>query len=183
MNQMGTRDRMIDAAVAGLQRRGAEGTSFSDVLNASGAARGAIYHHFPGGKAELLAEAGRRNGEQVATALRSLPTDSSDLLITAFLNAVRPAMEAAAGGCGCAVAAVTVDTGKPLRKVASKAFDSWTDALADGLVATGVAAPAARDRASLLIALLEGTQVLCRASGSIEPFDRVARDMAAAFTE
>src|SRR5438105_1492897 len=34
-----------------------EGTAFSDILRTSGAARGAIYHHFPGGKEELAVAA------------------------------------------------------------------------------------------------------------------------------
>ena len=48
---------MIAAAVRSLQHDGAEGMSFTDVLRVSGAARGAIYHHFPGGKSQLVAEA------------------------------------------------------------------------------------------------------------------------------
>ena len=177
MDQMGTRDRMIDAAVAGLQRRGAEGTSFTEILDASGAARGAIYHHFPGGKAELLAEAARRNGEQVVAALESLPTDTTAALAEAFLDAVRPTMAAAAAGCGCAVAAVTVGTVDPLREVATGALDSWTRTLAGRFTDAGMSEEAALDRASLMIAVLEGAQVLCRAAGSMEPFERVAQDL------
>ena len=52
-----TRTRMIEATVEALQRQGVAGMSFTGVLAASGAARGAIYHHFPGGKAQIVAEA------------------------------------------------------------------------------------------------------------------------------
>ncbi len=64
----GTRVRMINAAVELLQRRGVAGMSFSDVLAASGAARGAIYHHFPRGKEQLAAEAAARHGRDVRAA-------------------------------------------------------------------------------------------------------------------
>ncbi|WP_216827057.1 hypothetical protein [Streptomyces globosus] len=37
--------------------------------------------------------------------------------------------------------------------------------------------------AALLVALLEGAQVLCRASGSTEPFERTARAALALFAE
>ena len=88
----GTRDRMIDATVEALQRHGVAGMSFTEVLDRSGAARGAIYHHFPGGKSELVAEAAARNGEDVRTHLAALPAGSPDEVVTAFLAAVRPVL-------------------------------------------------------------------------------------------
>ena len=60
-----TRIKMIDATVTALQRRGVAGMSFTDVLASSGAARGAIYHHFPGGKTQIVTEAAARNGQDV----------------------------------------------------------------------------------------------------------------------
>ena len=47
--------------------------SFTEVLRESGAARGAIYHHFPGGKSQLVAEAAARNGQDVRDHLAALP--------------------------------------------------------------------------------------------------------------
>ena len=37
-----------------LAQKGVQGTSFMDVLEATGAPRGSLYHHFPGGKDELV---------------------------------------------------------------------------------------------------------------------------------
>jgi TetR/AcrR family transcriptional repressor of lmrAB and yxaGH operons len=59
-----------------VQRRGVAGMSFTEVLDSSGAARGAIYHHFPGGKAQLVTEAAARNGQDVRAHLATLPADS-----------------------------------------------------------------------------------------------------------
>lgn len=64
-----TRERMVGAAVVALQRRGMAGMSFTEILTTSGAARGAIYHHFPGGKSQLVAEAAARNGADVRAQL------------------------------------------------------------------------------------------------------------------
>src|SRR5215831_3855797 len=71
-----TRERMIEAAVHALQRDGVEGMSFTEVLRESGAARGAIYHHFPGGKSQLVAEAATDNGTEVRALLAQLPAES-----------------------------------------------------------------------------------------------------------
>jgi len=173
-----TRTRMVEATVAALQRHGVAGMSFTEVLKESGAARGAIYHHFPGGKAQLVAEAATRNGHDVRANLAELPADSPRSVVEAFLAAVRPVVEAATTGSGCAVAAVTVEgegDNSALREVASVAFASWIDQVAERLTAAGLDPEEATDLATTLITLLEGAQVLCRAAGDLKPFDRTVR--------
>ncbi|WIM92972.1 TetR family transcriptional regulator [Actinoplanes oblitus] len=173
-----TRTRMIDAAVAALRQRGLAGMSFSDVLADSGAARGAIYHHFPGGKRQLAAEAASRNGQDVHAHLAGLPRTSPLAVVEAFLAGIRPVVEESTRGSGCAVAAVTLEldgNSAELRGVAAAAFASWAGQLAESLAAAGMARDDAADLASLLISLLEGAHVLCRAAGSLEPFDQAAR--------
>jgi AcrR family transcriptional regulator len=179
-----TRERMIDATVEALQRRGVAGMSFTEVLRDSGAARGAIYHHFPGGKGQLVAEAAARNGCDIRERFAALPADDPSTLVEAFLALVRPVVEASAAGAGCAVAALTIASGESaenatLREVAATAFGSWTEALAERLRVAGLAGPAAVDLATTLLALLEGAHVLCRAAGSIVPFDQAARTASA----
>ena len=171
-----TRSRMIDATVEALQRRGMAGMSFTDVLRSSGAARGAIYHHFPGGKNQLVGEAATRNGHDVRAALAELPSGSPQAVVGAFLAAVRPVVLASAAGGGCAVAAVGIGTDEEaLREVAAGAFASWVEQLAERLATAGLPPETATDLATTLIVLLEGAHVLCRAAGDIQPFDRAAR--------
>jgi AcrR family transcriptional regulator len=173
-----TRTRMIEATVSALQQRGVAGMSFTDVLLASGGARGAIYHHFPGGKAQIVAEAAAGNGRDVRAFLAALPGDSPQAVVEAFLAAVRPVVQASASGGGCAVAALTVRSGteadEPLREVAATAFASWVDQLAQRLAAAGLAAAEAADLAALLITVLQGAHVMCRATGTLVPFDQAA---------
>src|ERR1700722_10816968 len=131
-----TRSRMITAAVGLLQRRGLAAMSFSDVLAESGAARGAIYHHFPGGKRQLAAVAAESFGHDVRGYLTQLPSGDPPEVVDAFLSGVRPVLLAWAAGGGCAVAAVTLDTSSDqneneLRVVADTAFRSWAGELAD----------------------------------------------------
>ena len=52
-----TRRKMVIGAAQLLAERGLQDTSFSQVLELTGAPRGSIYHHFPGGKDELVAAA------------------------------------------------------------------------------------------------------------------------------
>ena len=187
-----TRTRMIEATVAALQRQGVAGMSFTGVLTASGAARGAIYHHFPGGKAQLVAEAAARNGQDVRAFLAALPADGPAAVVRAFLAAVRPVVEASACGGGCAVAAVTVHAGTDddndaLRQVAATAFASRAGRRpppARGRVGPPPPPPlpppppppaAPRDLAAMLMTVLQGAHVMCRAAGTLQPFDQAAQ--------
>ncbi|WP_412538176.1 TetR/AcrR family transcriptional regulator [Longispora sp. K20-0274] len=175
-----TRSRMISAAIGLLQRHGLAAMSFTDVLAESGAARGAIYHHFPGGKQELAFEAARRNGEDVRGHLGELPDRTPRDVVEAFLGNVRPVVLASAGGGGCAVAAVTVDGGAPiadqsgLLTVAAEAFTGWVGELTGKLTHAGMSPSEAADLATLMVVTLEGAHILCRAAGSVAPFDRAA---------
>src|SRR3954447_9681657 len=132
--QNDTRNRMVEAAVGALRRHGVAGMSFTDILAASGAARGAIYHHFPGGKTELVMEAAALNGREVRTRFASLPATDPQQVVRDFLALVRPVIVESSNGSGCAVAAVALGrdagTDQLLREASAAAFGSWVDALA-----------------------------------------------------
>lgn len=168
-----TRSRMLDAAVDALRRHGVAGMSFSEILAASGAARGAIYHHFPGGKTQLVAEAAALNGQDVRARFEQLAVTGPAQVVEDFLALVRPVVAESSTGSGCAVAAAAVGDDRVIGEVSAAAFASWVEVLTDRLTEAGQAPDEAGDLATTLIALLEGTHVLCRAVGSVEPFDRV----------
>src|SRR3954464_6044166 len=72
------RERMIQSALVLMGEHGVEGTSFSQVIEHSGAPRGSIYHHFPGGKAQLVEEATRYAGDAVAMLLADAGKKADD---------------------------------------------------------------------------------------------------------
>jgi TetR/AcrR family transcriptional repressor of lmrAB and yxaGH operons len=184
---VGTRERMLDAAVAGLRRRGVAGLSFTQVLADSGAARGAIYHHFPHGKSQLVREAAQANGAQVDAALAMLTGASPTAVVANFFDAVRPVLAESANGYGCAVAALTVETNEEHQSnddesnddestaTAGTIFRGWVSQLSRALVSAGQDPAQAEDLSTYLIGLLQGAHVLCRAAGSTDPFERIAR--------
>jgi hypothetical protein len=89
-------------------------------------------------------------------------------------------MQQSARGGGCAVAALTIRAdaaaaNDELRQVADAALASWTDQLTERLTTSGLGADPASDLAVTLITLLEGAHVMCRAAGTVKPFDQAAR--------
>ena len=50
---LGSKERLVGAAVSLFQAKGFHGVSISDILDATALPKGSLYHHFPGGKEEL----------------------------------------------------------------------------------------------------------------------------------
>jgi TetR/AcrR family transcriptional regulator, lmrAB and yxaGH operons repressor len=53
----GSRQRMIEAAIDLMRGSGLSGAGINEIVRASGAPKGSVYHHFPAGKQQIVAEA------------------------------------------------------------------------------------------------------------------------------
>jgi TetR/AcrR family transcriptional repressor of lmrAB and yxaGH operons len=166
---------MIDSAVVLLGRDGYGSTSFSAVLEHSGAPRGSIYHHFPGGKDELIDAAVDRVTERTLAGLATLTGRPAETIAEAFARGWRRILEADDCRSGCPIMAVATaaDVEPALGRAVERAFARWRSALADTLVAGGVAEERAPDVAAFLLAAYEGALLLARAQRSLAVFDAV----------
>jgi AcrR family transcriptional regulator len=171
---------MVETAVGLLARKGLQATSFSEVIELSGAPRGSIYHHFPEGKTQLIGAA-LDTASAVAIDLleRKAGAPASDVAAW-FLHIWREVLVRSNFEAGCAVLAVTVATDSPeLRDHAAAVFRSWRARLAELLEQGGLAPTDATVMAATLIASSEGAVAISRAEQSLEPFDLVASQMLA----
>jgi AcrR family transcriptional regulator len=171
---------MIQSAAALIASRGLSATSFSDVLEQSGAPRGSIYHHFPDGKMQLAEDAIRWTSERVLEYLRAGKERTPAEVLGRFIGMWRRVVLASNGRSGCGVAGVAVDSAVgegPLMDVVRTIFRSWVDMLARQLEATGVPANRADSVALATLAGMEGALILCRAEGGTGPLDAVASEL------
>ena len=105
-----TRTRMLDATARLLRQRGYHGTSLNDILAASGAPRGSLYFHFPGGKDQLVIEVTRASVAAVAERLRdTLATETRPGEAISKIFAVTAQMLDENFAMGCPVAPVVLD--------------------------------------------------------------------------
>src|SRR5688572_25165035 len=86
-----TRQRMVLSTAALLREYGAAATSIDRVLAHSGAPRGSVYHHFPGGRAQLIDEAVALAGDFVvgmieAAAQADDPVEALDAFFALWRN-------------------------------------------------------------------------------------------------
>ena len=177
-----SRARMVRSAASLIRTRGVAGTSFSDVLADSGAPRGSIYHHFPGGKAQLGAEAVAASGEFIND-LISRGVDADDFVegFERFWRWWIKFIEADEYRAGCPVVAIAVEShpeAPELAAAAATTFSRWEHTVARSLSDAGVDEEEALAIASLILAALEGATVMARATGGREPLVRVGHQLA-----
>jgi TetR/AcrR family transcriptional regulator, lmrAB and yxaGH operons repressor len=178
------RATMIAGAAGLLSRNGLEGTSFSDVIEATGAPRGSLYHHFPGGKHELVAEAVRWVGARLEGALETPETTqplSPTQTIELFVGLWRQLLVGSECSAGCGVAAVAASAGADaeLLAVTGGVFRGWTTTLSRLFEQGGLTKAKARQLATASIASMEGAVILSRSQLSLAPFEEVARHLRA----
>lgn len=175
-----TRQQMIDGAVYLLSRGGLQQTSFSTVLEQSGAPRGSIYHHFPDGKDQLVSEAVAASGARSIAMITAWRGEPADVIAARFLAAWRLLLTATDFRAGCAVLAVTTATeSSDLLSDTANVFRTWRQELASLLAEGGLPREHADGVAAMLIASAEGAVVMSRAEQSIDPFDHVAAEILA----
>ncbi|MBN9336033.1 TetR/AcrR family transcriptional regulator, partial [Devosia sp.] len=115
-----------------LARKGLQGASFSQILEESGAPRGSLYHHFPGGKDELVLEAIVLAGDQALGVLDTLNGKSAEEVAATFIALWRTLLSRSDFGASCSVAAVTIATESAvLRERAGALFRAWRNPLAE----------------------------------------------------
>ncbi|MFG2003354.1 TetR/AcrR family transcriptional regulator [Spirillospora sp. NPDC048911] len=175
-----TRARLIAAARTLIEARGYFGVGLNEVLEAGKAPRGSLYHHFPGGKDQLAAEALAASGKEIDDLIRGLADalPGTRELIEAVMDALADRMEEAGYTKGCPIATVALEvaaTNDSLQKVCADAYTGWQRALADRLAADGRTPDEAGDLASSLLSLIEGALVLARAQRSRTPIERARR--------
>ena len=172
---------MVFSAMQLFRQHGYDGTGFRDVLAHSGAPRGSIYHHFPGGKAQLGVEAVAFAGDFIAAAMdEALSADDLVEGLESFMAWWIDFLESSDFQAGCPVLAVAAEShpeAPQLAVAAATVFDLWETTLAAALRRAGVARQQARSLATLIVAAVEGAMVMCRATRDRRALVRVGTQL------
>jgi AcrR family transcriptional regulator len=177
---LGPRERMIVSTALLIRERGARATSLDAILEHSRAPRGSVYHHFPGGREQLLREATDYAGDYVARRLERDNAEGPLVVIDVLFDEYRASLVASDFRAGCPVVAVAVESredGPDLRDAALAAFERWRQALARGLEASGIDTTRADELAMLVIATFEGALILSRTYRDLVPLENVRREL------
>ncbi|MEV5953921.1 TetR/AcrR family transcriptional regulator [Streptomyces sp. NPDC051987] len=176
-----SRDRMLVGASELLREYGAGATSIDRVLARTGAPRGSVYHHFPGGRAQLIEEAVTRSGDLMAKRIDAVMAAEDPLeAVDSFFAVWRERLVESGYRIGCPVAAVAAETNDEapqLARSAAAAFARWQETLAAHFCRHGLPEARGTRLASLVIAALEGAVIMCRAERTTAPLDAAATEL------
>lgn len=131
----GTRERFLESAIFLMRQSGLSGAGINQVLAHSGAPKGSMYYHFPGGKLQIAAEALSIYGERVAVAFDTLLAAQSKTgdKVRALFRGVAERFEESGFELSCAAGAVSLDLRADVSEVQAvidRVFASWRAVLA-----------------------------------------------------
>ena len=171
-----TKERILDSSGELFRRQGYMGTGVKEILAEAGAPFGSLYHHFPGGKAELGAETVRRSGFLYGLLLGEFAGPEVPLargIRDFFAGAAETLVETGyADACPIATVALeTSSTDEALRRACADVFNAWIEGGTERFAMEGIPRDRARVLVIQMLAALEGAFVLSRALRSTEPVE------------
>jgi len=169
-----TREAILTAAAELMRHKGYGAVAMKDIVAASGAPIGSLYHHFRDGKAQIAREALINAGAAYALLIPSIVDEHSDLgeAVEAIFTQAAEDMATTGFANMCpvgTVAAEIADTVEPLRGACASVFTAWFDAGTAYFAGRGLPDALAREVTIALVGALEGAFVLARTLRDSEP--------------
>lgn len=169
----GTRERIVDVSAELMRRQGYTATGVKQIVAAARAPFGSVYHHFPGGKEQLGAEAIRLSAAFYLQLIPAIFDPAPDLptAVRAFFAGAAQHLEESDFVDACPIATIALEvssSSEVMREACAEAFERWLAAGAERFVAGGLSESAARQLAVSMFAALEGAFVLARAARNTE---------------
>jgi len=177
-----TRQKMLDATLEVMRERGAAGVTVDEVLARSGAPRGSVYHHFPGGRAQLIDETLTYAGESFTGMLERAARNGTDGVLTRLVAFWTRVLEESDFRAGCPVVPTAGDGGPEGEELARKAahiLSGWSRTIAAAFEAEGWPETEAAALATTVLSSISGAVGMCRAMRSIDPLFQVAEQLRA----
>ncbi len=171
-----TKTLMIRAAADLLQRRGYHGTGVAEILAQSGAPRGSLYHHFPGGKRQITVEAITYAAQLFARDLDSAARDTADIdaCCAALSTLCKRDLLATEYEAGCPLAAVALDAPShegDIMEACRAGFALWADRVAAHFKRLGLDDTKATAAANHFVRSLLGSAMAARVARNTVPID------------
>jgi TetR/AcrR family transcriptional regulator, lmrAB and yxaGH operons repressor len=178
------REDMLSAAIELFRSRGYDGVGVAELLQKSGAPRGSLYFHFPGGKEQIGAEVVERVGVTVAGRFRELAESDVDMQMfveRVFRTTAKECKERDyKASCPMAAIAAGVSSDNPkLQAAIREAFASWEREIGAAAERRGMTKKNAETFASSFLAAMEGAFVVSKAQGNSTAHINASRAMQA----
>ncbi len=178
-----TRDRIVEAGASLFRRQGYVGTGVKQIAAQADATYGSMYHHFPGGKADLGVQAILQSGALYELLIPAVFDPAPDVVtgVRDFFDGAAEHLVQTNYADACPIATVALEVSSindSLRSACATVFERWIAAGTERFVAAGLPAGIARQLTVGMLAALEGAFVLARAARDAEAL-RIAGELTA----
>ncbi|MDH6372692.1 TetR/AcrR family transcriptional repressor of lmrAB and yxaGH operons [Paenibacillus sp. PastF-3] len=177
---MDTKLLMIDKATLLFQQKGYKGVGVSEILKACDVTKGALYHHFPNGKEELLIACLMGLKEAITIDMEDIfKRHSSTQEATQFLvNKLIHNLETEGKLTGYTFSSIVSEmatVSEPVRQACNSLYENLQTIYYTKLTTEDFSNEVANDIALLMTASIEGAIMLCQTQQSTAPLKTIAK--------
>lgn len=179
---MDTKSRIIEIATALFQQKGYMGVGLNEILKACHISKGALYHHFPNGKEELLIACLQALNEAITEDIeevfkRHANTQEATVAVIDKLIGHLEAEGTVAGYTFSSIVSEMAAVNEPVREACNQLYQRIQNIYVHKLAADGFAEPTAKSVALTMTAAIEGGMLFCLTQKSTEPLRVIAQTL------
>jgi len=181
-----TRERLIEKAANLMEMKGYFGTGVNEILKETNIPKGSLYHHFPGGKSELLKEAviyaGKKQLRRYAEVMKGKKTVVDGL--KAVIDCIIEQFYETDFQYSCPIGAVAIESANAdevIKNACQQAYEKMEKSFEAYLNLNGI--DDALSMARVIINMIEGGSILAKAHGNVKHLDVIKDHLSKILTE
>jgi len=178
--KMDTKSMMVDIAKKLFQQKGYKGVGLNEILKACNVSKGALYHHFPNGKEELLIACLQSLNEAITMDIDSIfqQYQSTYAATEAMIEKLISILEKEGTITGYTFSSVVSEMAslsEPVRKACGALYDKIQDIFCSKLLTDGFSIESATSVSLFMTASIEGAMMLCFTQRSSDPLETIGK--------
>ncbi|MBA9025582.1 TetR/AcrR family transcriptional regulator [Peribacillus huizhouensis] len=179
---MDTKSQMIEIATNLFQQKGYKGVGVNEILKVCNITKGALYHHFPNGKEELLIACLKNMDEAITTDIevifeRCQTTMEALHAMIEKLVANLDREGTITGYTFSSIVSEMASLSEPVRNACSDLYTKMQGIYSKKLVADGFSKETAHSIALMMTATIEGGIMLCLTRKTSEPLKIISQGL------
>ena len=177
---MKTKDSIVQSASNLIRLKGYFGTGINEIIEESKIPKGSLYHHFPGGKDEVIEAALEEAAVSLAISFKNAMKGKGSAVngLKGIIDLFIDDLKENKLKYGCPLAAVSMDVAienENLRMACTRLFDFWITAIDSYLKYKGI--KKSREKAERFLIRVEGALLLSRVQQSDRPLKLIKKDL------
>lgn len=179
---MDTKSLIIDTATTLFQQKGYIGVGLNEILRVCNISKGALYHHFPNGKEELLITCLQSLNETITTDIEGIFEQYPTTLEATQAMIEKLILQFETGGTitGYTFSSIVSEMAAlsdSVRTACAHLYERMQDIYFNKLVAEGVSKEKAYSIALMMTASIEGGMMLCLTQKASEPLKVISQEL------